>query len=891
MNQTFTKYATMRRLLHLSFFLLLTIGAFAQAVPDGTPALRRYWVGAEDNLWSNRNNWSTTSGGTGGASVPSTANTAIFDANSADYCLIDVNANVGAIKLQADFENAVIQDENVNVVARTGAYFGNGYYSGPTVGLFRVSGGNFTVESLGNVFFPSTEVIIDANTYLINGEIYFSSLTTTFGGNINMYTTCSIEPNGGTLILSQPTGTTSIVNRTFAVNGASPGTLYFDNFEVKMANDLSTWSIPSGDMINVAGTLDFTNGKLVGSGNIAATSQVVNVNSGFDGLETTLTLNGDDPVNLKMNAPITTQSQGVLVINKTSPSTVVEITKDLPGAIVVMGNANGTIRVTSGTVTHPNNFPVIIDNALLDIGANGTYIATTDVTTLTGSFTNAGTFNANGGSWIFSGPVNANYNASVPTVFNELTIAKTGAPAYVTMQTGAATVAGPFAVTSGSVRGPGAINAQGSVVYSSTAASTAILNFTGSTPQTADFTGATSNWNGSVSFNQSTASTITLLSPWDLDAGATQATTFTSGVVISDASNLLTFGNGNAVTGGSSSSFVSGPVRKIGTNAFTFPIGKGSVYAPARISGAAYATALGAASTYVAEYFPANPQPIYGTSFAAPLLNVSTVEYWNVTKSSGADAYVWVSYENTRSGGAAEPATLRIANNISSVWNEAGNATGSGNNATFVGSSTAQSNYPAFTLASLNPTLNPLPVTWLNFTGRYNNGATDLNWTTSMEKDNDQFFVERSATGHNFSSIGVVTGKGNANINNYYIFQDNAPEEGENYYRIKQVDFDGKSTYSKTIRVIAQNTTSYGLKLYPNPVVTGQQLTLENATLRNKKVTVFVISATGTIVRQEQVTFGADSRYRVQISNLTKGAYFVRIQDGDKKLITPFIVQ
>lgn len=877
----------MRRLLHL-FLSIVSIAiaskTMAQAVPDGGLTSQRIWIGAVSANWSDAGNW--VDGNLNPASVPGIANTVIFDNNAVNDCSIDpASVNIRALKLKDNFNFTVIQAELTTINISTGALFGGGYFVGASDGIMNVSGGNFTVEAFGDAFFPSTTLNIGANVWIVSGSFTMSSLTTTFRGSVNMNTAAAIYPNGGTMVLAGST------NRTFTINGSSPGALFFDNVEIKTASDGVAWTIPSGDIINVAGTLDFTNGKLIGAGSIAATSQIVNVNSGFDGLETTLTLNGDDPVNLKMNAPITTQSQGVLIINKTSPSTVVEITKDLPGAIVVMGNANGTIRVTSGTVTHPNNFPVIIDNALLDIGANGTYIATTDVTTLTGSFTNAGTFNANGGSWIFSGPVNANYNASVPTVFNELTIAKTGAPAYVTMQTGAATVAGPFAVTSGSVRGPGAINAQGSVVYSSTAASTAILNFTGSTPQTADFTGATSNWNGSVSFNQSTASTITLLSPWDLDAGATQATTFTSGVVISDASNLLTFGNGNAVTGGSSSSFVSGPVRKIGTNAFTFPIGKGSVYAPARISGAAYATALGAASTYVAEYFPANPQPIYGTSFAAPLLNVSTVEYWNVTKSSGADAYVWVSYENTRSGGAAEPATLRIANNISSVWNEAGNATGSGNNATFVGSSTAQSNYPAFTLASLNPTLNPLPVTWLNFTGRYNNGATDLNWTTSMEKDNDQFFVERSATGHNFSSIGVVTGKGNANINNYYIFQDNAPEEGENYYRIKQVDFDGKSTYSKTIRVIAQNTTSYGLKLYPNPVVTGQQLTLENATLRNKKVTVFVISATGTIVRQEQVTFGADSRYRVQISNLTKGAYFVRIQDGDKKLITPFIVQ
>lgn len=889
MNQTFTKYATMRRLLHVFLFILLTIVLFltdakGQAVPDGALGSQRIWTGSSSTDWSDASNWVNGNGAS--ASVPGPSNTVIFDASATNDCIIDPSTvSIRALKLKDDFAWTVIQAENTTINISTGAIFGGGYFVGASDGVLNVSGGNFTVEASGDAFFPSTTLNIGATAWILSGSFTMSSETTTFRGNVNMNTSASIMPNGGTMVLAGAT------NRTFTINGSSPGSLVFDNVEINTATNGTAWTIPAGDVINVAGTLDLTNGRLIGGGGMAATSQVVNVNNGFDGLETTLTLNGDDPVNLKMNAPITTQSQGVLVINKTSPSTVVEITKDLPGAIVVMGNANGTIRVTSGTVTHPNNFPVILDNSLLDIQANGTYIATSDETTLTGSFTNAGTFNANGGSWVFSGPVNANYNASVATVFNDLTIAKTGAPARVTLQTGAATVSGLFSVTSGNVLGPGAVNAQGDVVYSSTAASTAVLNFTGSAPQTVTFTGATSNWNGPVSFNQSTAGTITLASPWDLDAGATQTTTFTSGIVISDATNILSFGQNNTVTGGSASSFVSGPVRKTGTNAFTFPIGKGTIYAPAHISGGAFATALGTTSSYDAEYFPANPQPTYGTSFNAPLLNVSTAEYWNITKSSGADAFTWVSYEDARSGGAAQPSTLRIANNISSVWNEAGNVLGTGNNANFVGSTSAQTSYPAFTLASLNPVLNPLPVTWLNFTGRYNNGTIDLNWTTSMEKDNDIFTIERSETGHQFTTLGIVNGKGNASINNYYLFQDNSPVEGDNYYRIKQTDFDGKSTYSKTIRVTAANTASAGLKLYPNPIVIGQQLTLENATLRNKKVAVAIISVTGSVVRQDQAVFGSDSRYRLQISNLTRGSYFLRIQDGDRKFITPFIVQ
>ncbi len=200
-------------------------------------------------------------------------------------------------------------------------------------------------------------------------------------------------------------------------------------------------------------------------------------------------------------------------------------------------------------------------------------------------------------------------------------------------------------------------------------------------------------------------------------------------------------------------------------------------------------------------------------------------------------------------------------------------------------------NYPFFTLGSINEELNPLPVNWLNFTGRYFEGKVDLNWETAIEKDNDVYSVERSATGHSFDVIGTVPGKGNTTIRSSYAFTDASPLDGENYYRIRQTDFDGTFTYSKVIRVIAANGAAAGLRLYPNPVVSSQQLTLENTTLRNKKVTLSLVSATGAIVRQEQVTFGSDSRLKVNISNLKKGSYFIRITDGDKKLVSPVIVQ
>lgn len=397
--------------------------------------------------------------------------------------------------------------------------------------------------------------------------------------------------------------------------------------------------------------------------------------------------------------------------------------------------------------------------------------------------------------------------------------------------------------------------------------------------------------------------TVTLLSPLTL-IGAGQVVDFTRGRILTDGVNILTFGPTATAINYSADSYVEGPAQKLGNTAFTFPIGDAGVVAPLLISGAAGATtglAGDATTRYVAQYFRANPTGagFTSTSVTPALTNASGCEYWTLAKTGGSVvgiARVWLSFESARSCGITDPTQLKVANwpNGGTSWLDRSSASSpiySDGINTFVGTAAAQTSYPVFTLASFDATLNPLPVNWLNFTGRYFNGSTDLNWETAIEKDNAEFTVERSASGHSFDAIGTVPGRINSDIRSTYNYVDRSPFDGDNYYRIKQTDINGTFTYTKTIRVTTVAAAKAGLNVYPNPVIASQQLTLENPTLKNKKVTVTIMAATGSIVRQEQVTFGADSRIKLRVSNLLKGAYFIRVQDNDKKLVTPFIVQ
>ena len=112
----------------------------------------------------------------------------------------------------------------------------------------------------------------------------------------------------------------------------------------------------------------------------------------------------------------------------------------------------------------------------------------------------------------------------------------------------------------------------------------------------------------------------------------------------------------------------------------------------------------------------------------------------------------------------------------------------------------------------------PLPVSLTRFTAAAQEPGVRLAWATATEKNNDRFEVQRSADGAGFATIGTVRGQGSSVTPHAYAFVDAAPRPGLNYYRLRQVDFDGTASFSPVVSARgAAPAATAALGIYPNP--------------------------------------------------------------------------
>ncbi|MEZ4900397.1 MAG: T9SS type A sorting domain-containing protein [Spirosomataceae bacterium] len=111
---------------------------------------------------------------------------------------------------------------------------------------------------------------------------------------------------------------------------------------------------------------------------------------------------------------------------------------------------------------------------------------------------------------------------------------------------------------------------------------------------------------------------------------------------------------------------------------------------------------------------------------------------------------------------------------------------------------------------------NIVPVQLIYFRGKSEGNRVRLNWATATEINSEYFYVERSTDLKQFDAIGKITSAGDSRKRIEYSFLDESPLPGVNYYRLKQVDRDGTSEFSKIIAVSPQNAGAR-LVVYPNP--------------------------------------------------------------------------
>jgi len=159
----------------------------------------------------------------------------------------------------------------------------------------------------------------------------------------------------------------------------------------------------------------------------------------------------------------------------------------------------------------------------------------------------------------------------------------------------------------------------------------------------------------------------------------------------------------------------------------------------------------------------------------------------------------------------------------------------------------------------------PLPLTLLQFTAAKQSNTSILQWQTGQEQNSRDFVIERSSDGSNYSTLGTVAAAGTSNTKRYYNYTDIAPLEGNNYYRLKQRDLDGQSTYSP-VRVLA--FTMAGNLIWYSTGVNAAEVRLHNGS--NELYTI--LDMAGNTLRTSRLSSGVAS-----ISGLPSGVYFVKV--------------
>jgi hypothetical protein len=170
--------------------------------------------------------------------------------------------------------------------------------------------------------------------------------------------------------------------------------------------------------------------------------------------------------------------------------------------------------------------------------------------------------------------------------------------------------------------------------------------------------------------------------------------------------------------------------------------------------------------------------------------------------------------------------------------------------------------------------LSTLPVLFNSFYATKNNNNVVLNWSTAMEHNNKNFEVQRSFDGSNWTVIAIMLGAGNSNNLQQYSYTDKNMTASVAYYRIRQVDIDGKYEYS-TVKTIRANETTAVAKIYAS----GNTVNIEfNQEVKNP-VTVRIIDMNGRVIAQKN-NQQASYRLTININNHITGMYIVQLNDN-----------
>jgi hypothetical protein len=568
---------------------------------------------------------------------------------------------------------------------------------------------------------------------------------------------------------------------------------------------------------------------------------------------------------------------------------------------------NGTLNVVgSGTSVSGSAIATYIVNGIQEMKRNGgifpvaTY-ATTARNIISGAVATIPTFTSSQtttwGTIEFNAPANTNVGASGAALFSaasvicqDFKVINTGTGNCTISASGSAariiTVNGDLSVAAGAVCNinstVAAVNAtasgfdvKGNVTIdgtvtetgSATASKITMINIT---PKNISVNGTISN---DVSLIINSTGGVTALTDITLPNSSNAKLTFTVGNLDMLTNNKLLFIQNPATLAcitGTATSHLIGKMKR-NTNligGYHFPVSNNATDIPKCL----ITPDAAGASDFTVEFIGTNPNKSTG-------LTPGTIDevgnyVWDITRNAvGPTATISLGYGGYAANTVATPATAKVLhwNNTLLVWEDKGgnvDVVPAGINAI-----TSNAGCNDFSPYSIGGPVGTLPVTINYLNGTKQNGSHNLNWKVSCtSSQNVTLSIERSADGRNFKAINSITADGIRCLQPFS-YADNSPLPGNNYYRLKMVDENGKITYS-TIVLIINKETGFDIAGILPSLINNNTAVLNTSAAKKMQLTVVVTDMLGKQVEQVQYNLIAGSnQIPLNFTNLAAGTY------------------
>lgn len=173
----------------------------------------------------------------------------------------------------------------------------------------------------------------------------------------------------------------------------------------------------------------------------------------------------------------------------------------------------------------------------------------------------------------------------------------------------------------------------------------------------------------------------------------------------------------------------------------------------------------------------------------------------------------------------------------------------------------------------------PLPVSLTAFSGTREGLKNILNWNTASEVNNKGFELQRSVNGKDFSAITFVDSKSTNGTGASYSYVDEKPFAGSNYYRLRQLDKDGKATLSNVVVLKSAQIKAEISRVFPNPVQDKLNIVLNSVGV--EKITISITDLAGKTIASKSIeTVNGDNNISFNTSSLASGTYLIKVNSS-----------